>query len=241
MSDNISEINNLIAEFKAKFGDTVNIEIISDEAPTPVIEREPDGDTLPAELAQMIEAAARELAARLGFTELSSSITQFSAIDDSPEAAEAMAAMRRQAGLVSQSCYHYILDSTGNPVHCEDEEEVRRFQRRDGHLIAEKKLQWDGVEFEIVTAFIVHNAMINGQVPVPHWITVLGSSTVKQARRWFWHSAAEARAGHASVVKKCIEAFAKEHRTRRPSPRRLKVVQRRLAAGQSVLRKRGGR
>lgn len=103
-------------------------------------------------------------------------------------------------------CYHYILDKHGDPVHCEDHEEVRRFQERKGHILAEDHPRYQQLRVEITTLFLVHNAACGDEVPPPRWCTIL-SLPAQTPKNYFYESAGDAMKGHDEVVEMVYRKF----------------------------------
>lgn len=149
------------------------------------------------------------------------------------------------ATVIEVQCYHYILDSAGQPRHVENAWEVEAFLRRKGHVLAEKRFNYRGYTIEITTQLAVHNPMIGDVPPLPRWVTAAHMPGIDgpddDAPHWSSHSAVEAMATHREVIRSTRRFLKVEHRERRPSPTRRAVALRRIAAGQDVLRRKESR
>lgn len=252
MNNTPEELAALIAEFRDRFPD-LGVEAIDAEPLTSVIDEslpadDDDDSDLPAEIKTLIEAAAKELASRImaGESLPLPGMIKLSALDDSPESMEAMQAVRNHAtthGTTMQAlqptCYHYILDEHGNPVHCEDRQRVRRFIRRKRHIVKETILHHGKMTVQIVTTLVIHNPAPADEVPPPQWMTsIISANTGKVGFQCATTKRRDVLRMHRDVVMHAKQAIA-DCRVRPSSPRRRAVAQRRIAAGQSVLGKRG--
>lgn len=242
-----NELQSLIAELRAQLGDNaISVELIDfEESSEPEASAEPQSDpgpAMPDELVAMLSRAAEEMAKEIfGDGIVTTQVTQLSPADDSKESREAMRSMLRGMGMQSQRCYHYILDSAGQPVHCEDGKEIEAFQRRGAHILANKRFNCQGLKMQVTTGFMVHNAMTSDEPPVPCWATqVIREDTEEVGAQEVTYSAADAMRMHRYVCASTQHIIASVYRQRRPSPTRRAVAQRRIAAGQDVLRRKRG-
>lgn len=229
-----NDINQLIAELRAKLPADAHIELIDDTVPD-------DDETLPAELIAQIDAAAKELAEIIGGKVASLPLMKISAIDDSQESLKAMAALKgkiaRRGAMRSASCYHYILDSKGNPVHCEDSKALQRFQKKRRDVVAETNVTCDDLLMKVVTAFTVHNPMIGDELPpAPTWVTsVICVNSGDVGFQCCTKNRDKVMKMHREICVQTRKAAGEQHRKRRPSPRRVKVAQRLISEGRDVL------
>lgn len=132
---------------------------------------------------------------------------------------------------------YYVLDGQGNPVPTNDYEAVARLRRNiKARRVAESRLTSRGVEIWVSTVFISHNMAMPEERPVLWETMVFASGCSIDGYRDRYHSRAEAKQGHRAIVRSALHYLQCQHRLQR-SRRRMAVAQRRIAAGQSVLRK----
>ena len=243
-SNSTEELAALIAELRAKLPADATIELIDDAAPATTAEQlaaeQWRDDLVPSELAQMVEAAAKELGIQ-DIKAIPMPLMKISAIDESDEAQQAMAAVRDKAqqsgvAMLRASCYHYILDSNGQPVPCEDKERVQRFEKRHGDVVAEVNFRCDDLTMKVITTFAVHNPQLGNEPPQPTWVTsVVCMNTGELGLQLSTQDRRKVHAMHRDVCEQTRKACGRLHRQRRPSPRRAKVAQRLISEGRNVL------
>lgn len=133
--------------------------------------------------------------------------------------------------------YRYILDEQGNPVPTTDDRAAHRLMRNIKKRTVKKTyLEFRGIKVEVSTVFTVWNLAVRPGTQPVLWDTMVFAPRCRALHNFqeSYHSRREAEQGHRLVVD---VARAYLHRKRSiHSPRRMAVAQRRIAAGQSVLR-----
>lgn len=230
------ELQSLIADLKAKLPGDMTVELIDDEQPGATAEPQSEpGEALTDAMVAMLINACNEVVD-----------AQTSARDDDNETLDALADL-----VIPRLRPWYLLDKHGDPVpvgdtwtdHVKVERLLRNQKKR---TVARTHLEFRGKPIEVSTVFLAFNHQHFDGPPIL-WETMIfvydyGDSPVYKGlneRQWRYESKHDAKLGHRSVVKGVRCFLAALHRQRRPSPVRRAKAQKRIAAGQDVLRRRG--
>jgi hypothetical protein len=210
--DNKEELQNLIADLRNKFPDNVHVGLISDDDLARETQSRPGqalSDETAAEISRAAEAMARAIFGDAAIIE--SRATQISPMDGSEESRQAVISMLKNMIPRRLHCYHYILDSNGQPVHSDDEEEVFQFQRDKKDILATQSFDCLGMEMRLTTRLLVHNPMKGNEIPKPRWITELRRmDTGECGFREFAQSVDEAWTQHRVACEEARRILAKE-------------------------------
>lgn len=132
--------------------------------------------------------------------------------------------------------FHFILDERGEPVPTDDRDAAARLLLDpEKRRVALTRFVFRGIAVEVSTVFLVFNHAYFDGPPVLWETMIFARDRCLNNYQRRYTSRVAAIVGHALTV----EVARRMVRRRRANSRRVMVAQRRVAAGQDVLRRRG--